>query len=125
MTTIDRPAQTTTEWQLSRDNLNQIDDQLDRDGIYAKGYWETVDGQLTVTGLRIGSSYADRLIAKFGDTVIRRTNGTYAVRTPAEQAAYHQGQLAEQLHQYLDLDADSVYTVPGCICACPPKAATA
>ena len=38
-------------------------------------------------------------------------------------AAYRQGQLAEQLHQFLDLDLDRAYTVPGCICACPPKPA--
>ncbi|WP_406215058.1 hypothetical protein [Streptomyces decoyicus] len=37
--------------------------------------------------------------------------------------AHHDGQLAEQRHQYLDLDADSAFTVPGCICACPPKPA--
>jgi hypothetical protein len=30
--------------------------------------------------------------------------------------------LAEQRHQFLDLDADSAFTVPGCICpACPPR----
>lgn len=33
------------------------------------------------------------------------------------------GQLAEQRHQYLDLDTDSAHTIPGCICACPPKPA--
>lgn len=32
------------------------------------------------------------------------------------------GAIAEQRHQYLDLDADSAFTVPGCICpACPPR----
>ncbi|MFI7096786.1 hypothetical protein [Streptomyces lydicus] len=34
-----------------------------------------------------------------------------------------EGALAEQRHQLFDLDADSAYTVPGCICACPPKPA--
>ena len=30
--------------------------------------------------------------------------------------------LAEQRHQYLDLDADSVFRLPGCTCvSCPPK----
>ncbi|MFE1767271.1 hypothetical protein ACFW81_24015 [Streptomyces angustmyceticus] len=33
------------------------------------------------------------------------------------------GQRAEQRHQLFDLDTDSTHTVPGCICACPPKAA--
>jgi hypothetical protein len=131
MTTIPLPTQTTTEWQLSRYNLAQIDDQIDRDGIYAKPYWGTVDGKTTVTGLRIGGDYPEhghrKLVAKFGDVIIRNANGTYEVRpaTPEQAAAARreQGLLAEQRHQFLDLDADSAYTVPGCICACPPKPA--
>ncbi|MFE0088823.1 hypothetical protein [Streptomyces sp. NPDC059016] len=35
------------------------------------------------------------------------------------------GLLAEQRHQYLDLDADSAFTVPGSCCpACPPRTNT-
>ncbi|MGW7636039.1 hypothetical protein [Streptomyces decoyicus] len=133
MTTLDRPAPATTEWQLSRYNLSQIDDQIDRDGIYAKGFWEYVDGKLAVTGLRIGSSYTDRIVAKFGDFIIRNANGTYSVRpaTPEEAAAFREAAalrrkeslLAEQRHQLFDLDADSAYTITGCICVCPPKPA--
>lgn len=127
MTTLDRPAPTATEWQLSRHNLSQIDDQIDSDGIFAKGYWEFVDGSLVVTGLRIGSSYTDRVVAKFGDFISRAANGTYSVRpaTPEQAAAFRRKEslLAEQRHQLFDLDADSAYTIPGCICACPPKAA--
>lgn len=127
MTTIPLPTQSTTEWQLSRYNLSQIDDQIDSDGIFAKGFWEFVDGSLVVTGLRIGSGYIDRLVAKFGDFIIRNTNGTYEVRpaTPEQAAAFRRKDslLAEQRHQLLDLDADSAYTVPGCVCACPPKPA--
>ena len=34
--------------------------------------------------------------------------------------------LAEQRHQYLDLDDDSAFTVPGSCCpACPPRTNTA
>ena len=33
------------------------------------------------------------------------------------------GLLAEQRHQYLDLDADSVVTVPGAVPMCPPRPA--
>nr|WSX25509.1 hypothetical protein OG690_38140 [Streptomyces tubercidicus] len=127
MTTLDRPTQTTTEWQLSRYNLSQIDDQIDSDGIFAKGFWEFVDGSLVVTGLRIGSGYTGRLVAKFGDFIIRNANGTYSVRTatPEQAAAFRKKDslLAEQRHQLFDLDADSAYTVPGCICACPPRTA--
>lgn len=127
MTTIPLPTQSTTEWQLSRHNLSQIDDQIDSDGIFAKGFWEFVDGSLVVTGLRIGSGYTDRLVAKFGDFIIRDANGTYSVRpaTPEQAAAFRRKDalLAEQRHQLFDLDADSTYTVPGCVCACPPKPA--
>ncbi|MEW1754148.1 hypothetical protein [Streptomyces angustmyceticus] len=131
MTTLDRPAPTTTEWQLSRHNLNQIDDQIDRDGIYAKGYWQTVDGNLQVVGLRIGTGETrqPRIVAKFGDFITRDANGTYSVRpaTTEQAAAFRRKEalLAEQRHQLLDLDADSAYTIPGCVCACPPKPAEA
>ncbi|WP_330479906.1 hypothetical protein OG301_38870 (plasmid) [Streptomyces platensis] len=129
MTTLDRPAQTATEWQLTRYNLSQIDDQIDRDGIFAKGYWQTVDGRLQVVGLRIGTGETrqPRIVARFGDFIIRDGNGTYSVRpaTPEQTAAFRKKDslLAEQRHQLFDLDADSAYTVPGCICACPPKPA--
>ncbi|MEV4423998.1 hypothetical protein AB0K23_01215 [Streptomyces sp. NPDC049602] len=65
---------------LTVDNLARFDDWLDKLGIYAKGYWETVDGKLTVTGLRIGSDYSDRVVARFGDTIIRRADGSFYVR---------------------------------------------
>ena len=66
---------------LTVDNLNRFDDWLDKLGIFAKGYWETVDGKLAVTGLRIGSDYSDRMVARFGDTIIRRADGSFYVRT--------------------------------------------
>jgi hypothetical protein len=38
--------------------------------------------------------------------------------------ALREGLLAEQRHQFLDLDADSVCCLPGTACvACPPKTA--
>lgn len=64
---------------LTVENLARFDDWLDKLGIYAKGYWETVDGKLAVTGLRIGSG-PDRVVAKYGDTVIRRADGSFTVR---------------------------------------------
>ncbi|MEU6054186.1 hypothetical protein ABZ829_27670 [Streptomyces xanthochromogenes] len=66
-------------WQLTRNNFNQIDDAIDRDGIYAKGYWEDVDGKLTVTGLRIGTGET-RLLARFGDSITRHPDGRWTVR---------------------------------------------
>ena len=49
------------------------------DGVYAKGYWQPVDGKTTVVGLRIGAG-RDRIVAHFGDHVIRRPDGAYSVR---------------------------------------------
>jgi hypothetical protein len=71
-------------WQLTERSIGRIDDAVDRDGIYAKGYWQEVDGTLTVVGLRIGSG-GDRLVARFGDTVIRHPDGRWSVH-PAPAA---------------------------------------
>lgn len=68
---------------LTKENLNRFDDWLDKLGIYAKGYWEDVDGKLAVTGLRIGSGQ-DRVVAKFGDTIIRLADGSFTVRQAVE-----------------------------------------
>ncbi|MFE7510119.1 hypothetical protein ACFU8I_02660 [Streptomyces sp. NPDC057540] len=65
---------------LTVENLHRFDDWLDDLGIFAKGYWEEADGKLAVTGLRIGSG-EDRVVAKFGDTIIRRADGSFTVRT--------------------------------------------
>jgi len=67
-------------WELTRESLTGIDDAVDRDGIFAKGYYQPVDGRTAVVGLRIGADYNDRVVAKFGDHVIRRPDGTYSVR---------------------------------------------
>lgn len=69
-------------WQLHRTNLNAIDDAIDRDGIYAKGYWQDIDGTLTVTGLRIGTGET-RQIAHWGDWIIRQPDGTWTVHPAA------------------------------------------
>ncbi|GGT43531.1 hypothetical protein [Streptomyces purpureus] len=69
---------TTRTWQLTPHTLATIDDQIDQDGIYAKGYWEFVDGKNTVTGLRIGTGET-RVVARFGDWITRHPNGRYTV----------------------------------------------
>lgn len=72
-------------WRLTQRNIGRIDDEIDKDGTYAKGYWETVDSKLIVTGLRIGTG-PDRLIARFGDWIIRHPSGQWTVHTTgAEQ----------------------------------------
>lgn len=65
---------------LTVDNLTRFDNWLDKLGVFAKPYWEPVDGKLAVTGLRIGSNYADRVVARFGDMIIRRADGSFYVR---------------------------------------------
>lgn len=65
---------------LTVGNLARFDDWLDKLGVYAKGYWENVDGKLVVTGLRIGTGL-DRVVARYGDTIIRHADGSFTVRT--------------------------------------------
>lgn len=65
-------------WYLTRRDISRIDDEIDRLGVYAKGYWEDVDGKLTVTGLRIGTG-EDRVVAHFGDWIIHHPDGSWAV----------------------------------------------
>jgi len=76
---------TAQTWQLTRDNIAAIDDQIDADGIYAKGYWQEVDGKLTVVGLRIGTGES-RQVAYWGDTITRHRRGRWTV-TKAQQEA--------------------------------------
>lgn len=55
--------------------------------------------------------------------VVENSTEEHCRKVRDQLIAFHDGQLAEQRHQLFDLDADSAYTVPGCICACPPKPA--
>lgn len=115
--TIPAPA-AVDERVLTRRNIARIDDWIDEAGVFAKGYWESVDGRLTVTGIRIGSDYRTRVVAKFGDVIVRDPDGRFSVR-PADARLV--GLLAEQEHTYFDLDADSACCLPGFSCpACPP-----
>lgn len=67
-----------TDWELTRENLAAIDDRIDEDGIYAKGYWQEVDGSLAVVGLRIGTGET-RQIAFYGDRITRHPGGRWTV----------------------------------------------
>lgn len=73
-TTEDAPA----TWQLTRENLAAIDDRIDEDGIYAKGFWQEADGKLTVVGLRIGTG-ASRQVAFYGDRITRHPDGRWTI----------------------------------------------
>lgn len=60
-------------------SIAKIDDWLDRAHVFAKQYWENVDGELVITGLRVGH-YPTHLVAKFGDVIVRHQDGTHTLR---------------------------------------------
>ncbi|MGW7350892.1 hypothetical protein [Streptomyces sp. NPDC054784] len=67
-----------TTWVLTPDTYRAVDQAADDDGVFAKGYWQFVDGKNTVVGIRIGSG-EDRVVAFFGDTITRQAPGIYTV----------------------------------------------
>lgn len=67
---------------LTSTSLYGIDTWLDNAGVFAKQYREQVDGELVVTGLRIGHR-PDHVVAKFGDVVVRHYGGSHTVRPAA------------------------------------------
>lgn len=81
---VELEAEGCRTWQLTPRNIAAVDDVVDRDGIYAKGYFES-DGTKTVcVGLRIGTGET-RIVARFGDHVIRDRDGRWSVRhAPAD-----------------------------------------
>lgn len=81
---VELEAQGCRTWLLTPRSITRIDDEVDRDGIYAKGYFER-DGDKTVcVGLRIGTGET-RIVARYGDHVIRHPDGRWTVRpAPAD-----------------------------------------
>ncbi|WP_405391094.1 hypothetical protein OG596_26500 [Streptomyces sp. NBC_01102] len=79
---------TTTEaatWLVTPQTITAVDDAVDAYGTYAKGYFEFIDGRTTVVGLRVGTG-PDRVVARFGDTLVRHPDGRWSVR-PATAAS--------------------------------------
>ncbi|MFD6968341.1 hypothetical protein [Streptomyces sp. NPDC059949] len=72
-------------WQLTPDSHGRIDHEIDQLGVFAKGYWQDVDGKLAVVGLRIGQR-PDHVIAFYGDRIIRHPDGRFTVQ-PAPHPA--------------------------------------
>lgn len=64
---------------LTPANLYTVDTWLDSARVFTKQFWENVDGELVITGLRIGHG-EDRVVAKFGNTIVRHYDGTHSVR---------------------------------------------
>lgn len=74
-------------WHLYRRDLYEIDGELDDLGVFTKGYFETVDGELKLTGLRIGEK-PGHVVARFGDWIIRHPDGQWTVHhAPTNQHA--------------------------------------
>ncbi|MGW3400753.1 hypothetical protein [Streptomyces zhihengii] len=71
---------------LTLRTIARIDNLVDRDGHYAKGYFEAVDGKTTCVGLRIGTG-EDRIVARYGDHLVRHPDGTWTVHQAPEKAS--------------------------------------
>ncbi|WP_405149518.1 hypothetical protein OG589_14800 [Sphaerisporangium sp. NBC_01403] len=63
---------------LTTENYARTVRALDRDGVFTKNYTRYVGDKLTVVGLRIGQK-PNHVVAFFGDTIVRRQDGTYTV----------------------------------------------
>jgi len=74
-------------WRLTERSFARVSHEIDqlKPWVFTKGYWQTVDGELQVVGLRIGQ-YPDHVVAYFGDTVTRHPDGRWSVH-PAPVAA--------------------------------------
>lgn len=85
---VELEAQGCRTWQLTPRSINRIDDLVDHDGIYAKGYfeWDTDNSKTVCVGLRIGTGQ-DRIVAHYGDHLIRHPDGTWTVHPAPKPAA--------------------------------------
>lgn len=68
-------------WVLTPETYRVVDQAVDDDGVFAKHYTRSVDGELTTVGIRIGVR-PHHVVAFFGDTVTRTAPGVYAVQQP-------------------------------------------
>lgn len=83
---VELEAQGCKTWHLYRRDLYEIDGELDELGVFTKGWTETVDGKLTLVGLRVGER-PNHVVARFGDWLIRYPDGAFAVHAaPATEA---------------------------------------
>jgi hypothetical protein len=73
-------------WEVTPRSISRIDGELDRLGVFAKGYWQEVDGKLQVTGLRVGTGET-RVVAFWGDWLVMHRDGTCTVHKAPEAAS--------------------------------------
>lgn len=77
---VDLEAAGCTTWQVTPRSISRVDHDIDQLGVYAKGYWEWDEtGKKTVVvGLRVGAG-EDRVVARFGDWLVRHPDNTFTV----------------------------------------------
>jgi hypothetical protein len=73
-------------WELTPRSFSRVADEIDRlrPWVFTKGYWQTVDGELQVVGLRIGER-PNHVVAFWGDWIIRHPDGRWSVHPTASQ----------------------------------------
>jgi hypothetical protein len=85
---VELEAQGCTTWQLTPRDFSRIADEVDRlrPWVFSKSYWEWDDtGKKTVVvGLRVGAG-ENRVVARFGDWLVRHPDNTFTVH-PAPAA---------------------------------------
>ena len=93
---------------LTPANLYEVDTWLDKASVFTKQFWEQDDGEIVITGLRIGHG-PTRVVAKFGNTIVRHQNGMHTVR-PTE---YPTGELTAAQWNALHPVGTAVTAYPG------------
>jgi hypothetical protein len=88
---VELEAQGCTTWEVTPRSISRVDDEVDRLGVYAKGYfeWDETARKTVVVGLRVGSGET-RVVARFGDWLIHHPDGHFTVH--AAPAAVETGE---------------------------------
>jgi hypothetical protein len=75
-------------WQLTPRSFSRVARDIDklRPWVFAKGYWEYVNGELAVVGIRVGAG-ENRVVALYGDWLIRQPNGDFTIHKAPTEAA--------------------------------------
>jgi hypothetical protein len=74
-------------WELTPRSYARVAHEIDqlKPWVFTKGYWQNVDGELQVVGLRIGQ-YPGHVVAYFGDWIVRHPDGGFTVhKAPASE----------------------------------------
>jgi hypothetical protein len=81
-------------WQVTPHSIRAVDDAIDTYNVFAKGFWQEVDGKLTVVGLRVGTGN-DRVVAFWGDWLIRHPDGRFTVHTAPKSGEEAEARLCD------------------------------